>query len=121
MCKIKRMRLPSPLPSLLVDQITARFRVLSDPTRVRILDLLRGGERSVSELVAELGSSQQNVSKHLTTLHREGILGRRKQGNKAIYWIADESVLDLCEHVCGSFERRLTELREAIEPARTSV
>lgn len=108
--------MPSPLPPLLVDFIAGRFRSLSDPTRVRILDLLRGRERSVGELVEELGTSQQNVSKHLTTLHREGILGRRKEGNRAMYWIADDTVLALCEHVCGSFERRVAELRGAIEP-----
>lgn len=110
------MSLPSPLPPLLVDQIAGRFRALADPTRVRILDLLRSGERSVGELVDEIGGTQQNVSKHLNNLHQEGILARRKQGNRAIYWIADESVLDLCEHVCGSVERRVAELRDALEP-----
>lgn len=114
------MDLPTPLPPLLVDFIADRFKVLGDPTRVRILDLLRTGERSAGELVTELDTSQQNVSKHLTTLHRDGVLGRRKQGNRAIYWIADDTVLDLCEHVCGSFERRVAELRGAIEPDRTA-
>jgi len=111
------MSLPSPLPPVLVEQIAARFRALSDPTRVRILDLLRTRERSVGELVDELGGSQQNVSKHLSTLHREGIVGRRRDGNRAIYSIADETVLELCEHVCGSVERRVAELRGALEPA----
>ena len=110
------MEMPTPLPPLLVDYIAGRFKALSEPTRVRILDLLRDGERSAGELVAEIGGSQQNISKHLTLLHREGIIERRKEGNRAIYWIADETVLDLCEHVCGSFERRVAELREAIEP-----
>ena len=110
------MDLPSPLPPPLVDYIAERFKAMSDPTRIRILDRLRDGERSVSELTAELGGSQQNISKHLVTLHRDGILGRRKQGNRVIYWIADESVLDLCEHVCGSFERRVAELRDVIDP-----
>ncbi len=111
------MTLPSPLPPVLVDQIAARFRALADPTRVRILDLLRERERSVSELVDELGGTQQNVSKHLSTLHREGIVGRRRDGNRAIYWIADESVLDICEHVCGAVERRVAELQGALEAA----
>ncbi len=109
------MSLPSPLSPLLVEQIAGRFSALADPTRVRILDLLRGGERSVGELATELGGTQQNVSKHLHTLHREGIVGRRKEGNRAIYWIADESVLEICEHVCGSVERRVDELRGALE------
>lgn len=114
---MRAMDLPSPLPPPLVDLIADRFKALSDPTRIRILDRLRGAELSVSELTAELGGSQQNISRHLVTLHREGILARRKQGNRVIYRIADEGVLDLCEHVCGSFERRVDELRHMIDPA----
>jgi DNA-binding transcriptional ArsR family regulator len=109
------MDLPTPLPPRLVDFVAERFRVLSEPMRIRILDLLRGGERTVGDLVHELGSSQQNISKHLTTLHREGILARRKEGTRVIYWISDESVLELCEHVCGSFERQVDELRAIVE------
>ena len=82
---------------------------------MRILDLLRTREHSVGGLADELGMSQQNVSKHLAMLTREGVLGRRREGNRAIYGIADETVLDLCEHVCGSFERRVAELRDVIE------
>jgi DNA-binding transcriptional ArsR family regulator len=108
------MTLPSPLPPLLVDQIAGRFRALADPTRVRILDLLRERERSVSELVDALGGTQQNVSKHLSTLHREGTVGRRREGNRAIYFIADESVLEICENVCGAVERRVAELQGAL-------
>ena len=100
------MRLPSPLPPPLVDHIASRFKALSDPKRIEILDRLRGGEHSVSELVKEVGGSQQNISKHLATLHADGIVGRRKVGTSVLYRIEDETVLDLCEHVCGSLERR---------------
>jgi DNA-binding transcriptional ArsR family regulator len=109
------MTLPSPLPAPLVEHIAGRFKALSDPKRIEILDRLRNGERSVSELVAEVGGSQQNISKHLATLHAEGVVGRRKEGTRVLYRIEDEGVLDLCEHVCGSLERRVSELRELIE------
>jgi len=111
------MALPTPLPPELTELIAARFRLLAEPMRVRILDRLRDGERSVGELVAELGTTQQNVSKHLSILNRDGVLGRRKDGNRAVYWIADESVLDLCEHVCGSVERRAAELSRLVSQA----
>jgi ArsR family transcriptional regulator len=104
------MELPTPLSPELTELIASRFRLLSEPMRIRILDRLREDELSVSELVAELGTSQQNISKHLTILQRDGILARRRDGNRAIYRIADRSVLDLCEHVCGSVERRAAEL-----------
>ena len=58
-----------PLPEALVQLIAQRFRVLSEPTRIKLLDRLREGESSVQELTELIGSSQQNVSKHLGVLH----------------------------------------------------
>jgi DNA-binding transcriptional ArsR family regulator len=103
--------LPHPLPDPLVQLLAARFQLLSEPTRVRIIDLLRAGERSVTELVAELGISQQNVSKHLSTLHNASILGRRKDGSRVLYSIADSSVITLWEHVIHGLEHRASDLR----------
>ncbi len=94
--------LPHPLPEDLVELIARRFRVLSEPSRIRLLDRLRDGERSVNDLAAQLGAGQQNVSKHLSVLADAGILARRKDGNHVYYRIADEDVLALCEQVCGS-------------------
>ena len=108
------MAFPSPLSDELADVIASRFRLLAEPMRVRILSQLREGEASVGTLVSKLGTTQQNVSRHLSILHREGVLGRRKDGNRAVYWIADESVLELCEHVCGGVERRASELRRLV-------
>jgi DNA-binding transcriptional ArsR family regulator len=108
------MDLPTPLSPELTELIASRFRLLSEPMRIQILDRLRQDERSVGELVNELGTSQQNISKHLTILQREGVLARRREGNRAIYRIADPSVLDLCEHVCGSVERRAAELSRLV-------
>lgn len=108
------MAFPLPLQPELADVIATRFRLLAEPMRVRILSQLREGEASVGELVSELGTTQQNVSRHLSILHREGVLGRRKDGNRAVYWIADESILELCEHVCGSVERRAAELTRLV-------
>ena len=114
---MQAMELPDPLPPVLVDHITDRFKALSDPTRVRLLYRLRRGETSAGELAEEVGGSQQNISKHLHTLYREGIVGRRREGNRVIYWIADETVLGLCGAVCDSLERRVAELREVVEAA----
>lgn len=108
------MEFPSPPPEPLVEFIAARFKVLSEPMRIRILDRLRAGERSVGELVDELGTSQQNISRHLATMHRDGVLGRRREGNRVVYWIADPAVLELCEHVCTSFQRHVDELRRVV-------
>lgn len=108
------MSLPSPIPPPLVTMIAARFRLLGEPTRVHILDYLREhDEASVGELAAALGTSQQNVSKHLSTLHSGGIVGKRRDGNRVIYSIADETVVAICEAVCGSIERQTAELSAA--------
>ena len=102
--------IPHPLSEPLVDLIARRFRVLGDPTRIRLLDLLREHDATVTELHEALGASQQNVSKHLGVLLQAGIVRRTKQGTSARYAIADDGVFALCEHVCGGLRRQLTEL-----------
>jgi len=104
------MSLPHPIPEELVDLIARRFRAIGEPLRIRLLDALREGEATVNELADELGASQQNVSKHLTVLAEAGILGRRKEGTRVYYAIADDTVLGLCEDVCGSVQTRLRTL-----------
>lgn len=102
--------IPHPLPEPLVDLIARRFRVLGEPTRIRLLDLLREEEATVNELHEALGASQQNVSKHLGVLLQAGIVSRTKQGTSARYAIADDGVFALCEHVCGGLRRQVAEL-----------
>ena len=88
-------------------KVAERFKALSEPTRLRLLYALMDGEKTVSELVVETGSVQANVSKHLSILLDDGVLGRRKQGTSAYYHIADESIFELCDLVCGSIHDRL--------------
>jgi DNA-binding transcriptional ArsR family regulator len=109
------MALPHPLPEDLAELIARRFRAIAEPMRVRVLDLLRDGEASVNELAAQLGASQQNVSKHLAVLADVGIVGRRKDGNHVYYRIVDEGVLGLCEQVCGSVQAQLAALTALVE------
>lgn len=108
------MPLPQPLPEPLVELVARRFRVIGEPMRIRLLDHLRQGEASVQELTESTGASQQNVSKHLGVLHGAGILDRRKDGNRVLYTIADESVLAVCESVCGGLRRQLDELNDLL-------
>lgn len=99
-----------PLPAAFVDRVAERFRVIGEPMRVRLLEALRDGEATVQDLQAATGGSQQNVSKHLGVLHREGIVRRRKDGNFSVYSIADPMVFALCDEVCGALRRELDEL-----------
>ena len=104
------MTLVHPLPDPLVVRIAERFRVLGEPMRIRLLDRLRDGEASVQELTAALGTTQQNVSKHLGVLHSASVVSRRRDGTHTLYSIADDSVFALCETVCGGLRRQLADL-----------
>ena len=103
-----------PLPDDLAELIARRFRALSEPMRVKLLDRLRDGEATVIELTDLIGTSEQNISKHLGVLGQEGIVARRKQGNFSYYSIADQSVFALCENVCGSLQAQFEALHEVV-------
>ena len=107
--------IPHPLPEPLVELIAERFRVLSEPMRIRLLDRLRDGEATVGELQDALGASQQNVSKHLGVLLRAGMVARTKRGTSAVYSIADPGVFSLCEQVCGGLRRQLADLDAVLQ------
>ena len=85
---------PHPLPDLLADLIAQRFRVLSEPMRIKLLDRLRDGAATVHELTEALGASQQNVSKHLGVLLQAGMVSRTKRRHVGRYAIADPDVFD---------------------------
>lgn len=85
----------------LLDLIAERFRALAKPARLRIVDALREGEKTVSEVMEATGFGQANVSKHLQMLHAFGFVERRKEGLFVHYRLADECVFQLCDIVCG--------------------
>src|SRR5215471_6299624 len=86
------MSLPDPLSDELVDLMARRFRAMGEPARIRLLDRLAHGEASVNELADALGTSQQNVSKHLAVLADAAVVGRRKDGTRVYYRICDTAV-----------------------------
>lgn len=76
------------------------FSILSEPTRLKIMHSVCRGEKTVSDIVAETGATQTNVSRHLAMMHRHGVLTRRKSGTLVYYRVADETMLELCRSVC---------------------
>ena len=82
--------------------------------RVRILDALRDGPLTINELTGALGASQQNVSKHIGVLAQTGIVAREKEGNRVRCSIADESIFELCELVCGELRRQVAEIDQLL-------
>ncbi len=79
------------------ESLAELFKSLGHPTRIWILQLLRGGEKCVCEIVPELEMEQSNVSRHLAVLKKEGILESRKEGLKAIYYIKDSRIYHLLD------------------------
>lgn len=90
-----------------LELIATRFKILSEPLRLRILHTLQDGEKNVNELAEIVQASQPNVSKHLKILQEAGILRREQNGNAVFYSISDETIFDLCELVCNSLQKRL--------------
>ncbi|MHC4839702.1 MAG: ArsR/SmtB family transcription factor [Planctomycetota bacterium] len=90
-----------------LGQVAARFKVLSEPARLSLLNALMKDEANVGELVETTGLSQANVSKHLKVLQDAGYVQRHKDGLFHIYSIADSSVWQLCDLMCTSIEAKL--------------
>ena len=76
------------------------FRVMSAPMRLRIISSLCHGEKNVGELLRDIHTTQPNMSQHLHTLYRAGVLDRRRDGVQIYYRIVNDRVVSLCRAVC---------------------
>ncbi len=83
-----------------IESVAELFALLSTPIRLRIINAVREGEKNVSELLGEIDTTQPNMSQHLSTLYRTGILGRRREGTQVYYRLQSERVATLCRAVC---------------------
>lgn len=101
--------LMEPVPPEVVQQVAEYFSVLSEPMRLRLLNLLRDGERCVQDLVQATATSQANVSKHLKVMLQVGILTRRTEGTSAFYSVTDDLIFELCNLVCDRIATRIEE------------
>ncbi len=104
-----------------IHQVKAEFfRTLGHPARVRVLELLKGGEMTVGDLQAELGIDSSGASQHLSAMRRQGILEARKEGTSVYYRVRDPRIFQLLEsarQVIGShLEETNALLGELSEP-----
>jgi len=99
---IPKTKLLSPSQLAAVSRL---FGVLSEPNRLALLQALRGGPLSVSELMKVCGMKQANVSRHLAVLHDHRLVKRERVGVSVRYQIADPMIFALCDLVCGKMER----------------
>jgi DNA-binding transcriptional ArsR family regulator len=95
--------------------------VLADPTRRRIVEALRGGERQVGEIVDQAGIHQSGVSRHLRILHESGFVSVRPDGQRRLYALRPEPFRELDAWVAGYrklWEDRLDRFGAALEERR---
>jgi DNA-binding transcriptional ArsR family regulator len=82
------------------ESVAELFSVLSTPIRLKIISALCNREKNVSELLAEIDTTQPNMSQHLSMLYRSGVLSRRREGTQIYYRLQSERVAALCRAVC---------------------
>ena len=104
------------LSPLALELIASRFRALSEPMRLRLLNLLMGGEQTVGQLVTATESSQANISKHLSVLRDAGMIAIRKEGLTSVCLIADPIVNELCDMMCSRLREEMESKAQAFDP-----
>jgi ArsR family transcriptional regulator len=105
----------------LLGRIADVLKAMADPTRLKIIHSLHQGELCVSDILAVVGGSQANVSKHLSVLKRAGIVGSRRDGLNVYYRIVDEGVFTICRNVCDSIEDRAGRAHKSIVEGRHQI
>jgi DNA-binding transcriptional ArsR family regulator len=91
-----------PLNNKILEAVARRFKVLGEPQRLRILQTLESGPRTVTQLVDAVHANQPNVSRHLQALYEAGLIARRRSGNTIVYSVSDPVVFKLCGLVCNN-------------------
>lgn len=91
------------------------FKTLGHPARIRILEVLREGERAVSELIPEVGIEPSHLSQQLAVLRRAGLVRSRKDGSSVLYSVTEPRLFQLLEVAKGILTSSLTETRDLLE------
>lgn len=92
--------LDSPNADAVFESVAELFALLSTPVRLKIIGALCNGEKNVSQLLSEIETTQPNMSQHLATLYRAGVLGKRRDSTQIYYRLQSERVATLCRAVC---------------------
>lgn len=92
---------------LVFESVAELFSLLSTPIRLKIISAVCHGEKNVSELLAEIDTTQPNMSQHLATLYRSGVLSKRREGTQIYYRLQSDRVASLCRAVCTQVAQEL--------------
>ena len=100
--KTKRATLDQ--PDHVFEEAAGLFKVMSAPMRLKIINCLCDGEQNVSYLLEKIATTQPNMSQHLNTLYKSGVLSKRREGVQIYYSIANQQIVTLCKAVCAQIE-----------------
>jgi len=109
------------MPDEMLEAVSSRFKLLSEPMRLKILRVLCEQERTVQEIVNAVQASQANISKHLALMHDNGIVNRRKEGLKCYYSIADDSIIYACYLISKSVVENLQDRLSWVQKANSDL
>lgn len=98
------------VPEELMPLLAERLRALGDAGRLRVMAQLSEGERTIGELVAALGMTQPNVTRHVDRLEQAGWVTRRRDGTRVWVRLADGVSHDLCDCLCRTIRRQAAAL-----------
>lgn len=94
------------------------FKALAHPIRIRLLDCLRGGEKSVNELSGLVGIEPAHVSQQLANLRMRNIVAGRKAGSSVFYSVSDPTIFRLLDAAKQVFNNRLVDVRDILKEMR---
>jgi ArsR family transcriptional regulator len=106
------------LPNDLLDLVASRFRLLADPTRLKLIEALRDNERTVGDIAEAAGTSQANASKHLSALLEAALVARRRDGGSVYYRASGRVVYLLIDAVCSGLGAQASGIRSLLAAAR---
>ena len=93
------------LPESTVEGIAEMLKALAEPTRLKIMQYLHSGEACVGDIVEALEIQQANTSKHLKVLAQADLIASRKEGTTVYYQVASPFVNEMCNAICGSYQK----------------
>lgn len=102
-------------PARAFERAAELFAVLATPVRLKIIGELCGSEKDVSHLLGAIAVSQPNMSRHLSVLHKAGVVSKRRSGTHVIYALANPSVVSICKAVCTEMETEVVNRHGATE------
>jgi ArsR family transcriptional regulator len=94
------------------------LKALAQPTRLKILELLRNGEKCICEIVPELNGEQSNISRHISLMQKSRLVTTRKDGVKVMVKVSDPKIFEILDSVTLLLRKQITETRKLVQELR---